>query len=89
MHAQSPEAFSMELLAKEVAFGIGSLDSVSLNPQYSTNDQKVMVSLMKVFQVSEYARIWLQDQIAVTCPRAYGLLVSNGTGEEAFSQVLL
>lgn len=55
MRTQSSEAFSMGLLAKEVAFGIGNLDSVSLNPQHSTNDEKVTVSLIKVFQVSEYS----------------------------------
>lgn len=54
MHTQSSEAFSMGLLAKEVTFGIGNLDSVSLHPQHSTNDQKVTVSLIKVFPLSEY-----------------------------------
>lgn len=91
IHTQSSEAFCMGLLAKEVTFGIGNLDSVSLNPQHSTNDQKVTVSLIKVFQVSEFPAFWIQDQIEVACPGAYGLLVSIGTGPggEAFSQVLL
>lgn len=51
MHTQNSEAFSMGLLAKEVTFGIGNLDSVSLYPQHSTNDQKVTVALIKVFQL--------------------------------------
>lgn len=40
----------MGLLAKEVTFGTGNLDSVSSNPQRSTSDQKVTVSLVEVFQ---------------------------------------
>lgn len=54
MHTQSSEAFSMGLLAKEVTFGIGNLNSDSVSPQHSTNDQKVPVSLIKVFQASEF-----------------------------------
>lgn len=47
---RSVSIFSMGLLAKEVTFGTGNLDSVSSNPQHSTSDQKVTVSLMKLFQ---------------------------------------
>lgn len=58
----------MALVAKEVTFGAGSLDRISSNSQHSSSDQAV--SVIMVFQGPEEPRFCLQDQIAVTCPRA-------------------